>query len=90
MGRDVMCDGLGKRMGNPDLTDKLPHHSSLTRIRQRWGMERFLKIFQKTVEACNKAGLISGETIHIDAVIRLWVKQEGEWKHRRLPLRLVL
>ncbi|RLE18152.1 MAG: IS1182 family transposase [Acidobacteria bacterium] len=60
-----------------DLTDKLPHHSSLTRIRQRWGMERFLKIFQKTVEACNKAGLISGETIHIDATL---IRADVSWE----------
>ena len=60
-----------------DLTDKLPHHSSLTRIRQRWGMDRFLKIFQKTVEACNKAGLISGETIHIDATL---IRADVSWE----------
>ena len=33
------------------LHKKLPHHSSLTRIRQRWGEERFRKIFKRTVEA---------------------------------------
>ena len=60
-----------------DLTDKLPHHSSLTRIRQRWGMERFLKIFQKTVEACIKAGLVSGETIHIDATL---IRADVSWE----------
>ncbi len=60
-----------------DLTDKLPHHSSLTRIRQRWGMERFLKIFQKTVEACNKAGLINGETIHVDATL---IRADASWE----------
>jgi transposase len=34
------------------LHEKLPHHSSLTRIRQRWGEERFRRIFKRTVEAC--------------------------------------
>ena len=33
------------------LHEKLPHHSSLTRIRQRWGEERFRNIFKRTVEA---------------------------------------
>ena len=28
------------------LHEQLPHHSSLTRIRQRWGAERFRKIFK--------------------------------------------
>jgi transposase len=37
------------------LHEKLPHHSSLTRIRQRQGEERFRKIFKRTVEACLQA-----------------------------------
>jgi transposase len=31
------------------LHEKLPHHSSLTRVRQRCGEERFRKIFKRTV-----------------------------------------
>ena len=34
------------------LQDRLPDHSSLTRIRQRWGAERFRRIFERTVKAC--------------------------------------
>jgi transposase len=34
------------------LRDRLPDHSSLTRIRQRWGAERFRRIFERTVKAC--------------------------------------
>ena len=30
-------------------TRRLPDHSSLTRIRQRWGAERFRRIFERTV-----------------------------------------
>ena len=33
------------------LHEALPDHSSLTRIRQRWGDDRFRKIFKRTVEA---------------------------------------
>ena len=51
------------------LHEKLPHHSSLTRIRQRWGAERFKKIFQKTVELCIEKGLVDGETVHVDATL---------------------
>jgi transposase len=51
------------------LHENLPHHSSLTRIRQRWGAERFLKIFQRTVRACIDAGLVDGETVHVDATL---------------------
>lgn len=51
------------------LDEKLPDHSSLTRIRQRWGAQRFHKVFQKTVQACVKANLVTGETVHIDATL---------------------
>jgi transposase len=49
------------------LHESLPHHSSLTRIRQRWGEERFRKIFKRTVEACLKAKIATAEIVHIDA-----------------------
>jgi transposase len=51
------------------LHEKLPDHSSLTRIRQRWGPDRFKRVFLKSVEACGQAGLINGETIHVDATL---------------------
>jgi transposase len=51
------------------LHEPLPHHSSLTRIRQRWGAERFKLIFRRTVEACLDAGLVDGQTVHIDATL---------------------
>ncbi len=51
------------------LHETLPDHSSLTRIRQRWGAERFRKIFQRTVRACIDAGLVDGETVHVDATL---------------------
>ena len=60
------------------LHEKLPHHSSLTRIRQRWGAERFRKIFKHTVEACLKATIATGEIVHIDAsLIRANVSWES-------------
>ena len=37
------------------LHERLPDHSSLTRIRQRWGEERFREIFKRTVMACLEA-----------------------------------
>jgi transposase len=60
------------------LHEKLPHHSSLTRIRQRWGEERFRKIFKRTVEACLKAKIVTAEVVHIDAsLIRANVSWES-------------
>jgi hypothetical protein len=60
-----------------ELLDRLPDHSTLTRIRQRWGEERFRRIFGKTVETCVKAGLVDGETIHADATL---IRADVSWR----------
>lgn len=59
------------------LHEQLPDHSSLTRIRQRWGEERFRRIFQRTVAACRAAGLVDGETVHIDATL---IRADVSWE----------
>ena len=58
------------------LDQKLPDHSSLTKIRQRWGDVRFKKIFEKTVQSCIDAGLVNGETVHIDATL---IRADVSW-----------
>lgn len=58
------------------LDEKLPDHSTLTRIRQRWGAERFRKILLRTVQACMDAGLIDGSTVHVDATL---VRADVSW-----------
>lgn len=57
--------------------EPLPDHSSLTKIRQRWGEERFKRIFQRTVDLCRAAGLVDGEVVHIDATL---VRADVSWK----------
>jgi transposase len=59
------------------LHQQLPDHSSLTRIRQRWGTERFKSIFRRTVQTCVDAGLVDGETVHIDATL---IRADVSWK----------
>ena len=60
------------------LHEELPLHSSLTRIRQRWGEERFRRIFKRTVEACLQAKIATAEVVHIDAsLIRANVSWES-------------
>lgn len=59
------------------LDETLPNHSSLTRIRQRWGAERFRMIFEKTVAACARAGLVNGETVHVDATL---IRADVSWE----------
>jgi transposase len=60
------------------LHDALPDHSTLTRIRQRWGADQFRRIFERTVRACMEAKIAKGEIVHIDAsLIRADVSRES-------------
>jgi len=59
------------------LHEKLPDHSALTKIRQRWGLDKFRKIFQKTVRMCIDAGLVNGETVHIDSTL---IRADVSWE----------
>jgi transposase len=59
------------------LHEQLPDHSSLTRIRQRWGPELFKQIFERTVRACIDAGLVNGETVHIDSTL---IRADVSWE----------
>src|SRR3954452_5039227 len=60
------------------LHEVLPDHSSLTRIRQRWGADRFRRIFERTVQACLVAKIATGEIVHVDAsLIRANVSWES-------------
>ncbi len=59
------------------LADVLPDHSSLTRIRQRWGAERFRSMFVRTVQACVAAKIARGEIVHIDATL---IRADVSWE----------
>jgi transposase len=59
------------------LHEDLPDHSSLTRIRQRWGDERFRRILKWTVGACIRAGLADGKTVHVDATL---IRADASWE----------
>lgn len=50
-----------------DLTAPLPDHSSLTRIRERYGLDAFRRFFERIVEQCLAAGLVWGKELYIDA-----------------------
>jgi transposase len=50
-----------------DLTEPLPDHSSLTRIRDRYGLEIFRRFFDVIVEQCLQAGLVWGQELYFDA-----------------------
>jgi transposase len=42
------------------LDENLPDHSSLTRIRQRLGLDVFQRLFEQVVDLCQEAGLGPG------------------------------
>ena len=50
-----------------DLHEALPGHSSLTRIRQRYGLAVFRRFFEAIVEQCRGAGLVWGKELYFDA-----------------------
>lgn len=58
------------------LNERLPDHSTLTRIRQRWGAERFRRIFERTVQDCMVAGIAKGEIVHVDASL---IRADVSW-----------
>ena len=50
-----------------DLFEPLPDHYSLTRIRERFGLEVLRRFFERIVEECVEAGLVWGEELFFDA-----------------------
>ena len=50
-----------------NLDEPLPDHSSLTRIRERYGVELFQRFFEAIVDQCQQAGLIWGKELYVDA-----------------------
>ncbi len=50
-----------------DLHEPLPDHSSLSRIRDRFGLSVFREFFERIVELCVEAGLVWGEELYFDA-----------------------
>jgi transposase len=50
-----------------DLHEALPDHSSLTRIRDRYGIHIFRQFFEAIVDRCRDAGLIWGKELSADA-----------------------
>src|SRR5215210_1632290 len=50
-----------------DLNEPLPDHSSLTRIRERYGLQVFRRFFERIVQKCLEAGLVWGEELFFDS-----------------------
>ena len=65
---EVVADRLSLRwyLGY-DLDERLPDHSSLTKIRERYGLKIFRNFFERIVEECVEARLVRGEELFIDS-----------------------
>jgi len=50
-----------------DLDEPVPDHSSLSKIRERYGLETFQQLFEHIVELCIEAGLVWGEELYFDS-----------------------
>ncbi len=50
-----------------DFGERVPDHSSLTRIRERYGLATFRRFFDAIVERCRAAGLVWGQELYLDA-----------------------
>src|SRR2546421_3554569 len=50
-----------------DLNEPLPDHSSLSKIRLRYGLEVFRRFFEAVVEQCQKAKLVWGKELYFDS-----------------------
>ena len=49
-----------------DLGEPLPDHSSLSRIRTRYGLDTFSRFFEAVVDQCQQAKLIWGKELYFD------------------------
>src|SRR5215469_2901000 len=50
-----------------DLAEPLPDHSSLSKIRTRYGLDVFRRFFDAIVEQCQQAKLVWGKELYIDS-----------------------
>jgi transposase len=50
-----------------DLNEPLPDHSTLSKIRTRYGLEVFRRFFDRIVEQCQQAKLVWGRELYFDS-----------------------
>jgi transposase len=72
-----------------DLDETVPDHSSMSKIRDRLGLETFERFFEHIVELCIEAGLVSGEELYFDTVRRVvaWVIVPNALRVEEIPVR---
>ncbi len=61
------CYAAGGRPSIDPLDEPLPDHSTLSKIRQRYGLEVFRRFFESIVEQCRQAKLVWGQELYFDS-----------------------
>jgi len=67
--REIQVNLSYRLFADYNLDERLPDHSSLTKIRARLGTETFQAIFDVIVRKCIQAGLVRGEHLSFDATL---------------------
>lgn len=52
-----------------DLNETIPNHSSMTKIRDRYGLVMFQRFFERIIELCIDARLVWGKELHFDGTL---------------------
>jgi transposase len=83
-----LCEEIGFNLAyrwfcRLSLSDDVPDHSSITKIRDRLGEEIYQKIFDHVISQCKEAGLVKGERIladgsHIQANASIYAMKKRE------------
>jgi transposase len=53
-----------------DLDEAIPGHSVLSKGRVRFGMGLFEAFFNRTVDLCQRAGLVQGDAAFVDSTLQ--------------------
>lgn len=69
-----LCEEIGYNLAyrwycKLNLDDIVPDHSTLSRIRDRYGLRVFEDFFSKILDLCRQAGLVKGERIITDSIL---------------------
>lgn len=66
---DIHCHLAYRWFCKLSITDKVPHHSSISKIRDRLGESIFEDFFNYIIEVCKDHGLVSGRRIMTDGTL---------------------
>ncbi len=85
-----LCDEIAMNIGyrwfvRLNMSDAVPDHSSLTRVRDRLGVACFAQVFEQIVEQCRDAGLVPGKRIITDASLVEANASAGKLQRREQP-----